>query len=88
MEVFSDGQNAFDYLEGAKNIDLVIMDVLLPFLDGVLLIEKLLANGIKKRIIITSTYKDEILLRDLAKYGIVGYFIKPFNYESLENVIL
>jgi two-component system response regulator (stage 0 sporulation protein A) len=86
--VFSDGQKAFDYLCNANDIDLIIMDVLLPFLDGLLLIKKLLANDIKKKIIITSTYKDERLIRDLSKYGISGYFIKPFSYESLENIVL
>ncbi len=89
IETFSDGGKALEYLlSNSKKVDIIIMDMLLPTLDGYSLIEKLLEKQINIKTIITSHYKEERIIKDLTKYGVIGYFVKPFNLESLEKRIL
>ncbi len=89
VSVFNDGRKALDsIISNSNNIDLIIMDLLLPSVDGVTIIEELLSKNVNKNIIITSLYKDERIIKDLTKYNIIGYFVKPFNIEALEKKIL
>ena len=89
VSVFNDGRKALDSIISNKDkIDLIIMDLLLPSVDGVSVIEELIRNNIHKDIIVTSLYKDERIIKDLTKYNVIGYFVKPFNVEALEKKIL
>ena len=88
LNAFKDGMDALEYLKhNHNNVDLIIMELLLPSLDGLSLIEKLLECNINKRTIITSSYKEAKIIKDLAKYNIIGYFVKPFSMSAVEKKI-
>lgn len=85
---FKDGLSAYNYIiTNNSKVDLIISELLLPSLDGLTLFEKLIDNGINKDIIITSSYKEEKIIKDLAKYNIIGYFVKPFSLQAIEKKI-
>jgi two-component system response regulator (stage 0 sporulation protein A) len=88
INTFKDGMDALKYITSNQNkIDLIIMELLLPSLDGLSLIEKLIDSNINKDVIITSSYKEVRIIKDLAKYNIIGYFVKPFSMSAVVKKI-
>lgn len=85
VKVISDGKEAFEYIKKYYNdFDCIIMDLILPNMDGVTIIEKINELRISPRIFILSGYKDTPILRNMSKYNIDYYMMKPFSLESLE----
>ena len=86
--VFKDGKSAEDYIiNHTSEFDLILMDLLLPMLDGISLLSELKDRKINKKIIVISSYKDEYLLKRSLEYNISYFMIKPISYVALENRI-
>lgn len=89
VSTFNNGEDAFNYvLNNSQDVDLIILDLLLPKLDGGALLENLKKENITKKSIIISSYKDSKILDDPLSYGVEHYLIKPFSIISLENKII
>jgi len=76
------GRKAIDIIEG-QHFDLMILDVMLPEVDGFQICQKVRLNNTKVGIIIVSakdTSQDRITG---LKYGADDYLTKPFNLEEL-----
>ena len=86
---FINGEEAVNYLvKEASNYDLILMDVALPGLDGATILDELLLNGISKKVIITSRFEDDKILKNYKKYNIINYYLKPVNLPALEKRIV
>ena len=89
VEVFNNGQDGLDYLiRHNQDYDMVILDILLPQVDGIRILETLKTNNISKKIIVLSSYKDDYTIRQVQKLGANYYMLKPFSMESLEHRII
>lgn len=76
------GRKAIDIIEG-QHFDLIILDVMLPEVDGFQICQKVRLNNTKVGIIIVSA-KDNSQDRITGlKYGADDYLTKPFNLEEL-----
>lgn len=85
---FNNGENALNYIiNNANEIDLILMDILIPGLDGISLLEELKSRKIKKKIIILSNYKDEEVIKECSNYNVNYYMLKPFSIIALERRI-
>ena len=85
VNIIENGKEGLDYILNNQNsFDCLIIDLLIPSVDGLTIIQKMQENGIKKRIIILSGYKDSKIFKSLSKYDIDYYMMKPFSLESLE----
>ena len=85
----SDGKEALNFiLQYPDKFDLVLMDILLPEIDGLEILDRMLEHNISKKIIVISSYKKEQLVKKANSYNINYYMIKPFSMESLEKRIL
>ena len=85
----SNGKEALDYiLHYPDKYDLVLLDILLPEVDGLEILDKMVEQNISKKVIIISSYKKECLVKKANSYNINYYMIKPFSMESLEKRIL
>ncbi len=76
------GRKAIDIIEG-QHFDLMILDIMLPEVDGFQICQKVRLNNTKVGIIILSakdTSQDRITG---LKYGADDYLTKPFNLEEL-----
>lgn len=76
------GRKAIDLIDG-QHFDLMILDVMLPEVDGFQICQKVRLNNTKVGIIIVSakdTSQDRITG---LKYGADDYLTKPFNLEEL-----
>ncbi len=78
VEIFSRSPDYFD---------LVILDLLMPDVDGSEIHELLKITNPEVRILFTSGVFDFDYLRDVLRYGNNGFVIKPFNYGQLQREI-
>jgi two-component system, response regulator, stage 0 sporulation protein A len=70
--------------------DLVIMDLILPDLDGIGVLEKLKKINLVKRpsIIVATALGEDSLVRKVMEYGVDFYFVKPFEMDFMIQRIL
>jgi len=86
-----DGQEALEIFEKelkrGKLFDLVLTDIKMPRLDGMDMIEKMLALVAKQKFIIVSAYKDEEKLLKSINFRVLGYFLKPINVDNMMEIL-
>lgn len=83
------GQEALEKLALQKDIDLILLDINMPVMNGVQFMEKASTLGIIRKIpviIISTEGKEEDTVRGL-KLGAKGYLKKPFHPEVLHDLI-
>ncbi|MBI1922484.1 MAG: response regulator [Geobacter sp.] len=83
------GKEALDLISIHKDIDLILLDINMPVMNGVQFLEKASAMGIVKKIpviIISTEGKEEDTVRGL-KLGAKGYLKKPFDPKDLRELI-
>lgn len=83
------GKDGLDLIINEKDkYDLILMDLIMPEIDGIAILEKMKENNIQKHVIILTSYKKEYTVKAVSEYNIDYYMLKPFNLESLEKRIL
>lgn len=83
-----DGNEACDLIT-SKMPDIAIIDIIMPHLDGLGVLEKLISLSLKKRplfIVLSAVGQDKITQRALA-LGAEYYVVKPFDMEVLVSRI-
>lgn len=84
----SDGLEAIDIISKHKNdFDLMLLDLIMPKKDGLYVLEYLKQNNIQKKVIVMTSYNEEETIRDVCRYGVRYYALKPFDLEDLKNKI-
>ncbi len=85
----NDGEEGLQYiLNNYTRIDIIIMDLILPKLDGLFILQELERRSIKKDIIIVTSFKDDDVMDEANKFGVDYYMLKPINFLNLEKRIL
>lgn len=85
----NNGEDALDYLiNHASDYDLILMDILLPKMDGITLLENLKGRHLNKKVIVISSYKDDYTVKKLVSLDVNYFILKPFCLDSLEGRIL
>lgn len=85
----SDGEEGLSYIiNNNSSIDVIVMDLILPRMDGLFILQELEKRGIHKNVIITTNFKDEKIMEEANEYGVDYYMLKPINFQSLEKRIL
>ena len=83
------GNEGLDYIiNRQKDYDLIIMDLIMPEVDGIAILERMKKERINKHVIVLTSYKKEYTVKAVSEYNIDYYMLKPFNMESLEKRIL
>ena len=81
-----DGFDGLDLLED-EEFDLLIVDINMPAMDGIRLLEKARDLGIDIKAIIISAYGREKYADRLIELGVVEYFEKPVDIENLKKAV-
>ena len=73
---------ACDGLEGLEVIrrekpDVVIMDIRMPDMDGLTMLEKLREEGVTSKAVILSAYSDFSYAKRAMELGVSNYLLKP-----------
>ncbi|MDM8151297.1 response regulator transcription factor [Priestia megaterium] len=77
-----DGQIALDYIEN-RVFDLVVLDIMLPYVDGWTVCERILSKGNTPIIMLTARSELYDKVKGL-ELGADDYLIKPFEFEELK----
>ena len=88
VSVADTGEQAVEIFSRSPDyFDLVILDLLMPDIDGSEIHELLKITNPEVRILFTSGVFDFDYLRDVLRYGNNGFVMKPFNYGQLQREI-
>ena len=77
------GKEALDFLS-ANKVDLVVLDVFMPYMDGVETLKKIREEKIQTEVIMVTAANDTATLEETMNLGVVDYLIKPFALERFQ----
>ncbi|MEE1050442.1 MAG: response regulator [Clostridia bacterium] len=83
IEKCADGENALQYLEKNK-VDLVIMDVYMPIMDGFETLRQIRKKQIEVDVIMVTAANEAESLKQGLHLGVVDYLVKPFTFERFK----
>ncbi|TYP51650.1 sporulation transcription factor Spo0A [Thermosediminibacter litoriperuensis] len=85
MEVVGKAHNGLEVLEKVQelNPDLVVLDIIMPNLDGLGVIEKLANSDKKPKIIVLSAVGQDKITQKAINLGADYYVVKPFDLKVL-----
>ncbi|MDD3383238.1 MAG: sporulation initiation factor Spo0A C-terminal domain-containing protein [Bacilli bacterium] len=85
LDYANDGDECFQKLINYKKVDFLILDLILPKIDGYLLLEKIKNNKIIsiKNIICTSYFSNEEFMKYMKDLNVKFFFIKPYDYNQI-----
>lgn len=83
---------ACDGLEGLEVIrrekpDVVIMDIRMPDMDGLTMLENLREEGVTSKAVILSAYSDFSYAKRAMELGVSNYLLKPVKIQELRKVL-
>ena len=81
--IAEDGKKALRILDEEDSIQLVITDLMLPFVTGTELIEHIKNNTPNLPIIVLSTSNQEEIITDAFMMGVNDFITKPFSPNEL-----
>ncbi len=67
--------------------DVVLMDILMPGMDGMQSIRKILEYDQKAKIVVVTALGRDALMKESVKAGVVGFVTKPFEVRRLLEAI-
>lgn len=87
VKAFANGTDALNYMtvkENMDNVSLIVLDRILPDIDGMMILRKLVSQygDDKAPVLILSTLKTKTDIGKGIKEGAINYIGKPFSKES------
>ena len=74
--------------EREEDYDLIILDLVMPDIDGIGVLEEMRKENINKKVIVLTSYNSPEMIRKVSEYGVSFYLLKPFELPELEKRIL
>lgn len=87
VAICSDGEEAVNKILELQP-DIVLTDIKMPVMDGIQMIEYVLAKGVNTNFIVLSGYKYFEYARNAIQLGVVDYLLKPLDEEELNQALL
>lgn len=82
------GQEAVDiYIENQKKINIVILDMIMPVMNGREAFYKIKEADSSAKIIIASGFSKDEDLSELSKKGLDGFIKKPYKIEEISSIL-
>jgi len=81
------GEDAVKIVE-KENVKLILLDVMLPGMNGVEVLRKIKAINKDISVIMITGYPDEEKAKEAIREGVYDYIIKPFDLFYLELILL
>lgn len=76
------------YKEQQNEISLVILDMVMPNMDGVSCFYELKKINPAVKVLVSSGYIDNSNIDDMKKDGLCGFISKPYSYDELEKTVV
>ncbi len=74
--------------ENARDIDLILLDLVMPRKDGIYVLKELRKTQLKKKVIVETSYNTPEIINEVSRLGANYFILKPFNLKDLEERIL
>ena len=88
VAVAKNGEEAIEILENnVENIDLIILDIVMPKKDGIDVLKFMKDNNISKKVIVITSCNSEITIRSVTELGANYYILKPIDINTLAEKI-
>lgn len=82
----SDGQSAIDFLKKTE-VDLIIMDVFMPVMNGIDTLKEIRRNEITSSVIMVTAANDIATFEEAMRLGAVDYLVKPFAFDRFQQAL-
>ena len=79
----NDGKSALEYLD-ENEVDLIILDVYMPYLDGFETLRQIRKKQISVDVIMVTAANEREQLKEGLHLGVVDYLVKPFTFERFK----
>lgn len=84
----SDGREGIEILQDhSDEIDLMVLDLVMPKKDGIAVLNEMNELGIRKNVIVLTSYNNPDTIRKVSEAGVNYYLLKPFELPELEKRI-
>ena len=84
----ADGKEGIEMIEEHLNdFDIILLDLIMPKKDGLYVLEKMKEKGIKKPVIVETSYNSSEVIKQVSEYGVNYFILKPFELSDLETKI-
>jgi NarL family two-component system response regulator LiaR len=89
MELVGEAENGLDAIrqDEALHPDVIVMDLVMPDIDGIEAIRKIKSSRPEARILVLTTFAGEELVFPAIKAGALGYHLKDSSLEALVEAI-
>ncbi len=86
---FEDGQTALDYLKTNEHPDLILLDLKMPFMNGLELLKEIRKDPVLKSlpVIPFTQYTDSEVVKQLLKLNIYDYIVKGLDMQRIVDKI-
>ena len=71
------GQEALDFLD-ANNVDLIVLDVFMPYMDGIETLKKIREKKIAAEVIMVTAANDSATIEETMHLGVIDYLMITF----------
>ncbi len=80
-----DGEQALDYLKNNENPDVLILDLIMPHLDGIGVLEELKSEQLidEMKIVTLTAMGHDKIMKTVLDLGVHYYIMKPFDLDKL-----
>lgn len=83
-----EGINLFKFaIKNNENIEFVLLDLVLPDMNGTSIMEELRAINPSVKVVISTGLADDIAIKNWEKFGFKGILLKPYALKDLKEVL-
>jgi len=86
VAVVEDGEKVAELIDKCPNIDLLILDICMPHMDGLAVANLVRRRELRTEIILLSAHAEFEYAREALKYGVREYITKPISRTKLESL--
>ncbi len=88
-EIVGEAANGLEAIEKYKALkpDIVLMDILMPGMDGLSAITKIIEQDTGAKIVVVSALVKEALRKEAMRAGAIDFVAKPFQVERLLEAV-
>ena len=83
----SNGREALDVIKERQDIDLIILDLTMPHMDGMQCFRELRIIKPHPKVIMSSGYNEEDVTKNLSSEDLVGFIQKPYTMSDLKKIL-
>jgi len=80
------GREGLDQVEKERP-DLVVLDIIMPAMDGLLTLKKLMKIDKKPNVVMITAVGQEQIMKECDKLGVKGYITKPFKDKQILKIV-